>query len=449
MKLKLTLVALLLGAALPLAAVAPAVALPSQYPAGWVLQPGGLRVIALSVDTRGLCKGPSGTVYEVALGHTTGSYAAVEQVRLSDGTTARWWTYPATPGPDVIPRAAASDGAGGLYLAVETLTGAEDWVVLRYDKDGRLLWKRRYDSGNGQDTPYALAVDHKGAVIVTGTSEDAGGYDGAVVKWSATGRLRWKRSVSAAGLDLIDTVAVDAHDDVYAAGQTGESAGVGTAVLRSWTPGGRRRWSATVADPGASPAWRFLAVRGSAVTVAGQSTGGLSTNGFMAMRYTTGGKRAWVGPRTLEFANGAWVNGLAVDRQGAAVVVGTAWQAGAAAQDAGAVWKLRADGGTAWSRTFTAPVWPHDGEFDAVATDGAGRVYAAGGQYGTPGAGDLLLVRYSAGGAEQALWRATGPESGYCSFSNVLVLGDTRVIAAGQVAGSSGDAAIYRAQTTP
>ena len=77
------------------------------------------------------------------------------------------WTYPATPGPGVIPRAAASDAAGNLCVVVETLTGTQDWVVLKFDRAGKRLWKRSYDSGNGADTPYSMVVDHHGAVIVS------------------------------------------------------------------------------------------------------------------------------------------------------------------------------------------------------------------------------------------------------------------------------------------
>ena len=37
----------------------------------------------------------------------------------------------------------------------------------------------------GLDVPYDLVIDHHGGVIVAGTSEHAGGYDAAIVKWGA------------------------------------------------------------------------------------------------------------------------------------------------------------------------------------------------------------------------------------------------------------------------
>ena len=42
-------------------------AVPPQYPNGWTFALSGLRQIPFSLDTRAFCKGPSGSVYEVAL----------------------------------------------------------------------------------------------------------------------------------------------------------------------------------------------------------------------------------------------------------------------------------------------------------------------------------------------------------------------------------------------
>jgi hypothetical protein len=435
-------------AVLLLAVAAPVLAVPPQYPGTWTPV---LRQLPNTRDTRAFCKGPSGSVYEVALGSSTAYFASIARVRVSDGAVIKSWTYPATPGAGVIPYAAASDAAGNLFVAVESQTGLK-WVVLKFSRTGVRLWRRTYDGGPGADTPYGMAVDHRGNVIVVGTSDHTGGYDGAVVKWNAAGKLLWKRMVSATGLDLVGTVAVDANDNVYAAGDRGEVGGVGTAILRSWTPGGRQRWTATATNAGAMPAWRHVVVRGTRVYVAGQSTGVPSTNSLMAMKYTTAGTLAWSGVRTFSFASGAWVEGLAVDRAGAPVIVGVAFDIGTSGEDQGVVWKLTPAGDTAWHSEFEDVDFPSDGRFAAVGVDSQDRIYAAGGKYYTPQTANLLMVRYSPAGSAQAMWRSDGQQSGYCSFTDLLVLSDTQVLAAGQVQGMingvESDAAVYRAATT-
>ena len=76
----------------------------------------------------------------------------------------------------------------------------------------------------------------------------------------------------------------------------------------------------------------------------------------------------------------------------------------------------------------------------------------AGGKYYSPQTANLLMVRYSPAGSAQAMWRSDGQQSGYCSFTDLLVLSDTQVLAAGQVQGMingvESDAAVYRATTT-
>jgi len=436
--------------ALAVLVAVPAVAgaVPPQYPNGWTFATSGLRQIPTSVDTRAFCKGPAGTVYEVALGKTTALYASIARIRVSDGKLIKSWTYPATPGNGVIPRAAASDAAGNLYVAAETLTGKKNWVVLKFDRIGRRLWSRTYDSGRGPDTPYGMVIDHHGNVIVAGTSEHAGGYDAAIVKWRAGGGLKWKRMISARGLDLVTGLAVDANDNVYAAGQRGEVGGIGTAILRSWTSGGRERWTATAVNTLGAPSWRYVAVKGTSVYIAGQSTGIPSTSSLMAMKYTTAGRRAWSGIRQMSFASGAWAEGLAVDRKGAPVIVGIAFGLGASGEDEGTVWKLASGGATAWHREFEDPDFPNDSAFRAVGVDSRNRIYAAGGKYYSAQTANLLMVRYSPAGSAQAMWRSDGQQSGYCSFTSVLVLSDTQVLAAGQVAGNGADAGVYRARTT-
>ncbi len=432
-------------------------AVPPQFPGVWTSLSNGLRQVPGSTDTRAFCRGPAGSVYEVALGRRGGRDAVITRVRVSDGAVLDQWTYPAAPSAnDYVPRAAARDAHGDLVLAIEVQSGARNWRVLKFTPAGKLLWKAAYDSGHGQDTPYGMVVDHRGNVIVAGTSQGhgSGGYDSAVVKWSGSGQHRWTRVISTMGRDLIGAVAVDAGDNVYVAGQLGLGGSrlrFAKATVRSYTASGRLRWHAEVANPVGDATFRRLVVRGTGVYVAGQTDVVPANAGLLAAKYTTSGTRAWGTPthRQLDYPHGAFANGLAVDASGAPVIVGVAFRAGAAGEDLGAVWKLTATGTTAWHTEFANPAWPRDGEFDAVGVDGANRIYAAGGVLVNPGTGNLLMVRYLPGGGEDAMWRAEGQQSGPCAFSRVLVLSASDVLAAGRVAGNGADAAVYRARTTP
>ena len=449
---------LLLGVLLSVIAAAlltPAAAgaVPPQYPNAWGFAVSGLRQLRVTTETRAFCKGPSGSVYEVALSQRVSYNAVIARVRVSNGSVLKSWTYPATPGvAGYIPRAAASDSQRNLFVAVESLSGTRDWLVIKFSPAGKRLWTRRYDSGHGSDVPYGMVVDHHGSVIVAGTSEghDSGGYNGAVVKWSSSGALKWKHVISSQGKDRFEAVAVDAADNVYVSGQLGSGGPVfARAALRAYTPAGRLRWTAGAKDTLRDLAFTHLVVRGSGVYVAGVAGDSPSSAGLIAAKYTVAGTRAWSGIKVRSYASGSWAMGLAVDRTGAPVVAGVAYAAGGSGENLAAVWKLTPKGGTAWHREFSNSLWPHDGQFDAVGIDSKNRVYAAGGVYVSLSTANLLMVRYSPGGAEQAMWRSDGQQSGDCAFGHVLVLSDTQVLAAGRVAGNGANAAVYRAKTTP
>lgn len=444
--------ALLIVIAAALLAPAAAGAVPPQYPNGWSFAVSGLRQLPVTTDTRAFCKGPSGSVYEIALGQSVSYNAVIARVRVSDGAVLKSWTYPAVPGAaGFIPRAAASDAKRNLFVAVESLSGARDWLVLKFSPAGKRLWTRRYDSGHGSDVPYGMVIDHHGNVVVVGTSEghDSGGYDSAVAKWSSGGTLKWKRVVSTFGLDLFAGVAVDAGRNVYISGQIGLGGPYpAKACVRSYTPAGKARWVVIAKDTVQSLSFQHLVVKGGGVYVAGVAEG-IGDTRLIAGKYTLAGKRAWSSVKTRSYPHGGWTQGLAVDRTGSAVVVGHAYGAGGSGEDLGAVWKLKSKGGTAWHREFSNSLWAHDGQFSAVGIDSKNRVYAAGGVYVSASTANLLMVRYSSGGSEQALWRSDGQQSGYCDFSHVLVLGDRTVLAAGRVAGNGANAGVYRAKTTP
>ena len=453
-RLRRPLLGVLLGViAAALLAPAAAGAVPPQYPNQWSSPVNGLRQLPVTTDTRAFCKGPSGSVYVVALSHSVSSNAVIARLRVADGAVLKSWTYPARPGAaGSIPRAAASDAQRNLFVALEQVGAPRDWRVVKYSPSGALRWSRRYDSGNGADVPQGMVVDHHGNVIVVGTSEGhgSGGYDGAVVKWSATGALLWKRLISAPGKDLFEAVAVDAADNVYVAGQLGSGAPVlARAALRAYSPAGRLRWTAGAKDSLRDLSFTSLVVKGSGVYVAGVAGNDPASAELIAAKYTVAGKRGWSGVKVRSYPHGAWAKGLAVDRSGAAVLVGVAYGAGGSGEDLGAVWKLKPGGGTAWHREFGNSLWPYDGQFSAVGIDSKERVYAAGGVSVSASTANLLMVRYSSGGSEQALWRSDGQQSGSCDFSHVLVLSDSAVLAAGRVAGYGANAAVYRAKTTP
>ena len=117
--------------------------------------------------------------------------------------------------------------------------GNIDYVTIKYDLSGHQVWTARYNgTGNGEDWPYAIAVDVAGNVYVTGRSMGASGsLDYATVKYDAGGAFKWAARYNSVGnrADIPVAIAVDAGGNVFVTGSadcpTGSFTGnIGTTI---------------------------------------------------------------------------------------------------------------------------------------------------------------------------------------------------------------------------
>lgn len=110
----------------------------------------------------------------------------------------------------------------------EHRTSSGDYVAIKYTLEGKEVWTARYNGvGNGDDWPYAIAVDNEGNVYLTGRSTGAEtGYDIATVKFSSSGALAWVKHYNGTAdqNDYGKDVTVDDQGNVYVTGTAnGES----------------------------------------------------------------------------------------------------------------------------------------------------------------------------------------------------------------------------------
>lgn len=110
-------------------------------------------------------------------GHSPGSGTSDDVVTIKyypDGDTA-WVRRYNGPGNDVdVANAIAVDGMGNVYVTGNTYSPAtsDDYLTIKYDPNGNMLWLTTYNGppGDGGDYANALALDTAGNVYVTGRS---------------------------------------------------------------------------------------------------------------------------------------------------------------------------------------------------------------------------------------------------------------------------------------
>jgi DNA-binding SARP family transcriptional activator len=124
-------------------------------------------------------------------------------------------------------RKIALDGAGNVYVGVTSgrLTArgglCSDFVILKYDVKGNLIWSRRYNStGDGVDELIDMAVDTGGNITVTGVGRGFGHSAIVTARYDSAGNRRWTQvcdgpgNGEATGLHLT----LDPLGNVYVAG---------------------------------------------------------------------------------------------------------------------------------------------------------------------------------------------------------------------------------------
>ncbi len=99
---------------------------------------------------------------------------------------------------------------------------SSDFLTIKYSSAGALLWSSLYNGeGNGEDHAFAVAVDGKNAVLVTGYSIGSGTHeDYLTIKYSSTGIPLWTNRYNGPpnSNDRATTLAVDGSDDVIVTG---------------------------------------------------------------------------------------------------------------------------------------------------------------------------------------------------------------------------------------
>lgn len=201
-----------------------------------------------------------------------------ERWRVQDGSSGDDALFAASPAPDDgVYVGGHSDGDVGGPNA-----GGWDGVVRRYDASGATLWSHRV-AGEADERIYGLATTPEGGAVVAGAGPE-GPEDGADVPvfvraLDADGGERWSYAFGPARRDMGHPVAVAEDGTVFVAATTeGEVAsantGVADAVLVALDPDGSERWRLQVGSERFDDASGVATWEG-AVLLAGDSQGAL------------------------------------------------------------------------------------------------------------------------------------------------------------------------------
>ncbi len=236
-----------------------------------------------------------------------------------------------------------------------------DCIVIKYAPDGTQRWVAQYDGpDHGDDEINALAVDKRGNVCITGTSENADEIcDFLTIKYSPGGQLQWVARFDGTTKmeDDANAIAIDADGNTYVAGLSGHSSPVPDMATIKYNSNGVLQWVAYYEGPGKKD---------------------------------------------------DSANAIALDSQGNVVVAGTSWSVGS--KHDFVIVKYNRDGIQQWVDKYNGPGNGEDMAVD-LALDVEGNLFVAGNSEGVDTASDLAVLKYNQTGVRQWVVRYNGAEN--------------------------------------
>ncbi len=384
---------------------------------------GGLSTTETAV---GITADARGNVYVVG-DSTESTTAGADIITVKYSSTGRRSWVRRYNGPSSLDdhaKAITRDRYGNVFVVGSsegTATGS-DYLILKYDRAGRLRWARRLDGpGHGKDEPNGLVVDRWGYAHVTGISDGESGVRNLMtVKYNpTTGRRVWARPLGTNGHHAASTafpaasrpLVVDPSGNVYVTGSTGTTPPL--QVLVKYSREGRRLWSNAYRMPGSIGirGWHVTRDRSNRLYVAGTvewPTAG-DTDIVLTKCEPKRGKRLWVrryngGSRVAYGMDDEPSAGLAIDHHGNVYVGGFASNANG--WERFVALKYNSHGRRLWARSYVRG--HHCDRASDLAVDAAHNVYLTGTSLLTYSSYDYQTLRIDAGGRLRWLRRYDG-----------------------------------------
>lgn len=282
------------------------------------------------------------------------------------------------------------DPDGNVYVTgynVETTTSF-DIITIKYSPSGAELWVRRFDSGNGEDVPAAIARDASG-IYVTGRS--GGAF--TTLKYDFDGVQQWVRTFHGGfGSDAPVGIVADGAGNVYVTGQsTGNGTNADYATIK-YDAAGNQLWVRRYDGPTTTFARDYDRPSALALDAGGNVfVTGNSADDFATVKYDAAGTELWVRRYDGPAAGGDWATAIAVDASGNSYVTGSSYGNSTTQYDF-ATLSYDPSGAVRWTERYNGPANFYDTPH-AIAVH-AGDVYVTGSSGGSGTALDYTTIKY-------------------------------------------------------
>lgn len=135
------------------------------------------------------------------------------------------WVKKYDGGDNDTATAIAMDSSRNVYVigkSYNLLSWVDDYIITKYDNDGREQWVRKFSSGIFGAVPAGIVIDSSDNVYVAGVSYDSGQYDFdfVLIKYNTHGQEEWIRRYDSGYGESPAAIAIDSLDNIYVTGTT-------------------------------------------------------------------------------------------------------------------------------------------------------------------------------------------------------------------------------------
>lgn len=325
---------------------------------------------------------------------------------------ARTWNGPENW--DEKPTALLCDTQGNVVVAGYSYGTATDFdfLVLKYDSSGNLLWTRTFGSPlNSEDRIWAACLDAQGNIYVTGGSiaDTLHNWDYLTIKFRPNGDTAWTRRYDSPfhGEDKPAAIGPDDSGNVYVSGASRGKDKDWDYLTIKYTPQGEtlwtRRWdgSAHLDDLAA----RLAVDHSGSVVVSGKSFQEPRQTVIATVKYASNGKKLWQQIFSGTGTGHNWATDLMIDARNSVFICGAVTNK-VSGYDC-VLLRYTPAGKLVWSRTYDGTGHKIDiaNALAGCATlqiDTAGNIYVTGQSMGSGSLSDFVTLKYDPDG--ETLW---------------------------------------------
>ena len=300
------------------------------------------------------------------------------------------------------------DGAGNVYVtgysdSDPSVASNDNYVTVKYNSTGLQLWASSFNgTANGADRASGIVVDASGNVFVTGKSFNGTNYDMGTVKYNPSGVQQNSIIYSGGnGDDIPYAIAIDANANIYITGQSAATNLFDDCATLKYNSSLTQTWAQTFNGIGNKNDRAYaIAVDGAAnVYVTGESdstTSILEKNyDYVTIKYNSTGVQQWAKTYNGQSNTDDIAAEIALDGSGNVFVTGQSENGTSTFPNKDcATIKYDNAGNLQSSSIYNGTGNGTDGA-NAMVIDNMGNVYVTGSSFSTTGQKDIITIKYS------------------------------------------------------